>query len=179
MGESDMIITDLKFPNEGDVDSALWFDAGGNYVTAYVDDNTIYSDFFDDDKKVVALAEWLFHFDFSSSGYTLDDLREALNHYSGQWFDRPMGVPDLAQYNEISFESLHIGQIKEVYEWESCKGETVCSELTPKDHGETVSEYKVYVGQHWVRTNDYADRQYDGPYKTKLEALQAAVSDYF
>jgi len=169
-----------KFPTKGVCDSALWFNAAGHYTIARWDGSNLYMQYFDEDEKVITLAEWLFGFKFKESGYAIADLRETLHHYAGEWFTRPGKFPKVGdEPGFVSFRSLYIGELEEVFAWESPRDGSMLTETSPEEHGDTVDEYKVYANRYWVRTDDIGDRRYDGPYDSAMHALQAAVSDYF
>jgi len=167
-------------PNTGRY--ALWYNTAGHYTVGGMDGNVLICIYFDEDQEVVKLAEWLFGLTFECSGYTLADLREALHHYSGEWFVAPEGMPEFATREVTSFQALFIGLIDKVYEYEVTsdgKKEIVRSVLQPARHDRTVRQYTVYENSYWVRTSDTVEERYDGPYDTEMHALQAAVSDWF
>jgi hypothetical protein len=143
-------MTDTKImiglvPTSDTANSLIYIDEYGGYTAAWADHNSIYTYFFNTDEEIFALADWLSGKDCRAAGYTVDNLRGMLpgccSLSRAMWFHWPDGIP--ACYGEperAGFESLYIGPIAEVYEWETRDG-TVFSELKPQDHGETVAKY--------------------------------------
>jgi hypothetical protein len=160
---------------------ALWYNVPGHYTVAWMDGHDLGCIYFDEDQEVIKLAEWLFGLTFEGSGYTIADLRETLHHYSGEWFVPPEGMPEFASHEIVTFQTLFIGRVDKMYEWEEIFGgkkEVLFSGIQPADYGKTGKQYAVHENLYWVKTDNSVEKRCDGPYDSEMHALQAAVSDW-
>ena len=103
-------------------------------------------------------------------------LLDVLHKYSGAWYDVPANLCD--RFETYSFESLYIGRIQRVYEAEDCMGEALMTEDTSCHPHMDANCWVCYRNRFWVRTNDYADRMYLGPYGDLVDAYKEFMRQF-